>query len=100
MPVPGTRLRIKTLVLDLLCSVLLQVFVEDYNDHCPFLKEVNIDLDLEPIPPLRKEAFFTAIATDKDSGVNARITYNVSEPERVYVQCSLDTEVFYTDTVD
>ncbi|XP_022792613.1 uncharacterized protein LOC111331710 [Stylophora pistillata] len=64
-------------------NISIKVVVEDYNDHCPFLKEVNIDLDLEPIPPLRKEAFFTAVATDKDSGVNARITYNVSEPERI-----------------
>lgn len=64
----------------------VQIIVEDYNDHCPFLQEVNIDLDLEPIPPLQKDAFFTAVASDKDSGVNAQIRYKASEPERTYVE--------------
>ena len=74
-------------------TLFWQVVVEDYNDHCPFLQEVNINLNLEPIPPLRKAAFFTAVATDKDSGVNGRITYNVSDPERMYVWYRLNTSV-------
>lgn len=57
-----------------------QVIVDDYNDNCPFLQEVNINLDLEPIPPLRSAAFFTAIASDKDDGVNAQIEYKASSP--------------------
>ena len=65
---------------------LVQVIVEDYNDHCPFLAEVNIDRDLEPIPPLQKDAFFTAAATDRDSGVNAQIRFKASDPERMYVE--------------
>lgn len=64
----------------------MQVFVEDYNDHCPFLAEVNIDLDLEPIPPLQKDPFFTAVASDRDSGVNAQIRFKASDPERMYVR--------------
>lgn len=58
----------------------LQVIVDDYNDNCPYLQDVNINLDLEPIPPLQSAAFFTAIATDKDDGVNAQIQYKASLP--------------------
>lgn len=47
------------------------------------MSEVNIDLDLEPIPPLQKDAFFTAAATDRDSGVNAQIRFKASDPERM-----------------
>lgn len=50
------------------------------------MQEVNIDLDLEPIPPLRSAAFFTAVATDKDSGVNGQIRYKASDPVRMYVK--------------
>lgn len=57
-----------------------QVFVDDYNDNCPYLQDVNIALDLEPIPPLQTAAFFTAYATDKDSGVNGQIRYQASSP--------------------
>ena len=71
----------------------MQVLVEDYNDHCPFLKEVNIDLDLEPIPPLQKDAFFTASATDRDSGVNAQIRFKASDPERMWVKYPKYTKV-------
>ena len=56
------------------------MIVDDYNDNCPFLQEVNITLDLEPIPPLRSAEFFTAIASDKDDGVNAQIQYKASSP--------------------
>ena len=62
---------------------LVKVIVEDYNDHCPYLADVNIDLDLEPIPPLQKEAFFIAEATDRDSGVNAQLRFTASDPERM-----------------
>jgi len=48
----------------------------DYNDHCPVLP--NVDYDLKPIPPLQKAAFFVAVATDGDSGINSRITYKRS----------------------
>jgi len=54
----------------------LQVFVLDYNDHCPVLP--NVDYDLKPIPPLQKAAFFVAVATDGDSGINGIITYKRS----------------------
>jgi len=64
-------------------NITIKVFVEDYNDHCPFLAEVNIDLDLEPIPPLQKDPFFTAVASDRDSGVNAQIRFKASDPERI-----------------
>jgi len=57
--------------------------VDDYNDNCPFLQEVNINLDLEPIPPLQSAAFFTAVASDKDSGVNGQIRYKVSQREKM-----------------
>ncbi|XP_078366293.1 uncharacterized protein LOC144650486 [Oculina patagonica] len=64
-------------------NITIKIIVEDYNDHCPFLQEVNINLDLEPIPPLRSAAFFTAVATDKDSGLNGQIEYKASDPERI-----------------
>lgn len=48
----------------------------DYNDHCPVLP--NVDYDLKPIPPLQKNAFFVAVATDADSGINGEITYRRS----------------------
>ena len=57
-------------------DIILQVFVLDYNDHCPVLPDV--DYDLKPIPPLQKAAFFVASATDGDSGINRRITYKRS----------------------
>lgn len=53
-----------------------QVLVLDYNDHCPVLP--NVDYDLKPIPPLQKNAFFVAVATDADSGINGEITYRRS----------------------
>lgn len=62
------------------CFDLLQVIVDDYNDNCPYLQDVNINLDLEPIPPLQAAAFFMAVASDKDSGTNGQIQYKVSSP--------------------
>ena len=62
------------LFLKRLC--FFQVFVLDYNDHCPVLP--NVDYDLKPIPPLQKAAFFVAVATDGDSGINGKITYKRS----------------------
>lgn len=49
---------------------LVQVFVEDYNDYCFFLLEVNIDLDLELILFFQKDVFFIVVVIDRDSGVN------------------------------
>lgn len=59
---------------------LPQVLVEDFNDNCPILQDVNITLDLEPIPPLQFAPFFTAVANDKDDGINAQIQYKASAP--------------------
>ncbi|CAH3017812.1 unnamed protein product [Porites evermanni] len=65
-------------------NITIKVFVDDDNDNCPYLQDVNIALDLEPIPPLQTAAFFTAYATDKDSGVNGQIRYQASSPvERI-----------------
>ena len=58
----------------------MQVLVEDFNDNCPILQDVNINLDLEPIPPLQSAPFFTAVANDKDEGINAQIQYKASAP--------------------
>lgn len=49
----------------------------DYNDHCPVLP--NVSYTLKPIPPLQKLPFFTANATDRDSGVNGQIMFSKSE---------------------
>jgi len=57
-------------------NISIKVFVLDYNDHCPVLP--NVDYDLKPIPPLQKAAFFVAVATDVDSGINGKITYKRS----------------------
>ncbi|XP_068721591.1 uncharacterized protein [Montipora capricornis] len=57
-------------------NITIKVFVLDYNDHCPVLPNVNYDLT--PIPPLQKAPFFVAIATDGDSGLNAKISYKRS----------------------
>ncbi|XP_031564283.1 uncharacterized protein LOC116299704 isoform X2 [Actinia tenebrosa] len=58
-------------------EIVMKIYVEDYNDHCPILPSVSYDL--YPIPPLRNESFFTVKATDKDSGVNGQITYTRSQ---------------------
>lgn len=65
-------------------NITIKIFVDDFNDNCPILQDVNITLDLEPIPPLRSASFFTAVASDKDDGVNAQIQYKASSPlERI-----------------
>jgi len=53
--------------------VSLEIFILDYNDHCPVLPDV--EYALTPIPPLQKAPFFVAVATDGDSGFNAKITF-------------------------
>ncbi|KAK2566263.1 Cartilage oligomeric matrix protein [Acropora cervicornis] len=65
-------------------NITVKVLVEDFNDNCPILQDVNINLDLEPIPPLQSAPFFTAVASDKDAGINAQIQYKASAPvERI-----------------
>ncbi|XP_074619052.1 uncharacterized protein LOC141877910 isoform X2 [Acropora palmata] len=65
-------------------NITVKVLVEDFNDNCPILQDVNITLDLEPIPPLQSAPFFTAVANDKDAGINAQIQYKASAPvERI-----------------
>ena len=70
-------------------KMILQVLVLDYNDHCPVLP--NVSYVLKPIPPLQKLPFFTANATDGDSGVNAEIVYSKSEVwEAMSVECLIN----------
>ncbi|KAK2566269.1 Thrombospondin-4 [Acropora cervicornis] len=59
-------------------NITVKVLVEDFNDNCPILQDVNITLDLEPIPPLQSAPFFTAVANDKDAGINAQIQPTIS----------------------
>ncbi|KAK2566477.1 Cartilage oligomeric matrix protein [Acropora cervicornis] len=54
-------------------NITIKIFILDYNDHCPVLPDV--EYALTPIPPLQKAPFFVAVATDGDSGFNAKITF-------------------------
>nr|AXL14330.1 mega-thrombospondin [Nematostella vectensis] len=58
-------------------EIAIKIFVLDYNDNCPILPKVSYTL--KPIPPLQPQPFFTARATDKDSGLNGHVTYTSSQ---------------------
>lgn len=80
-------------------NVTLKMFVLDYNDHCPMLP--NVSYALKPIPPLQKLPFFTANATDGDSGVNAEIVYSKSEVlEAMSVECVIEINYFPLSLID
>lgn len=71
------RMTVQLVVLKCCRSCLIhQIFILDYNDHCPVLPDLNFVL--KPIPPLQQAPFFVARATDGDSGINAEITYKTS----------------------
>lgn len=80
---PGISLNVEVTARDggeppLFSKQLLQVMIEDVNDHTPVFDHTSYETSLLESTPVN-ERFFALAATDTDLGLNGRISYAITE---------------------
>uniref|UniRef100_A0A670YTW0 FAT atypical cadherin 4 n=1 Tax=Pseudonaja textilis TaxID=8673 RepID=A0A670YTW0_PSETE len=84
-------------------SFILTVSVHDVNDNPPVFDQISYEVIISELEPVNSR-FFSVHASDKDSGTNGEITYNIIEgntgdafgvfPDgQLYIKSELDREV-------
>lgn len=84
-------------------SFILTVSVHDVNDHPPVFDQLSYEVTISELEPVNSR-FFSVYASDKDSGANGEIAYNIIEgntgdafgifPDgQLYIKSELDREL-------
>ncbi|XP_043530022.1 protocadherin Fat 4 isoform X1 [Chiloscyllium plagiosum] len=85
-----------------LSSLILTVYVHDVNDNAPVFDQLSYEVTISEAEPVNSR-FFKVQASDKDSGVNGEITYDITQGNRekkfgifpdgqLYIKAELDRE--------
>ncbi|XP_069781342.1 protocadherin Fat 4 isoform X2 [Narcine bancroftii] len=83
-------------------SLILTIYVHDVNDNAPVFDQLSYEITISEAEPVNSR-FFRVQASDKDSGVNGEITYDIIEGNRekrfgifpdgqLYIKAELDRE--------
>ncbi|XP_038648330.1 protocadherin Fat 4 isoform X2 [Scyliorhinus canicula] len=83
-------------------SLILTVYVHDVNDNSPVFDQLSYEVTISEAEPVNSR-FFKIQASDKDSGVNGEITYDIAQGNRekkfgifpdgqLYIKTDLDRE--------
>ncbi|XP_072351783.1 protocadherin Fat 4 isoform X2 [Scyliorhinus torazame] len=83
-------------------SLILTVYVHDVNDNAPVFDQLSYEVTISEAEPVNSR-FFKVQASDKDSGVNGEITYDIAQGNRekkfgifpdgqLYIKTDLDRE--------
>uniref|UniRef100_UPI00398F28FC protocadherin Fat 4 n=1 Tax=Pristiophorus japonicus TaxID=55135 RepID=UPI00398F28FC len=83
-------------------SLILTVYVHDVNDNPPIFDQLSYEVTISEAEPVNSR-FFKVQASDKDSGVNGEITYDIAQGNRekkfgifpdgqLYIKAELDRE--------
>ncbi|XP_067849588.1 protocadherin Fat 4 [Heptranchias perlo] len=83
-------------------SLILTVYVHDVNDNPPVFDQLSYEVTISEAEPVNSR-FFKVQASDKDSGVNGEITYDIAQGNRekkfgifpdgqLYIKAELDRE--------
>eukprot|EP00062_Callorhinchus_milii_P013739 gi/632962304/ref/XP_007897232.1/ PREDICTED: protocadherin Fat 4-like [Callorhinchus milii] len=83
-------------------SLILTVYVHDVNDNPPVFDQLSYEITLSEAEPVNSR-FFKVKASDKDSGVNGEVTYDIAKgngdnkfgifPDgQLYIKMELDRE--------
>ncbi|XP_067898848.1 protocadherin Fat 4 [Heterodontus francisci] len=83
-------------------SLILTVYVHDVNDNSPVFDQLSYEVTISEAEPVNSR-FFKVQASDKDSGVNGEITYDIAQGNRekkfgifpdgqLYIKAELDRE--------